>query len=97
VRKPIAVLAGTWIIHGLSTADRLSAPAEARLSVAITLLRSGPPAGGFTNPVTVAPSCTAVAGRDYRPAGGPSVGIDDNSVVGFASPANPVSFPTQIG
>ncbi|HZN78457.1 MAG TPA: Calx-beta domain-containing protein [Mycobacterium sp.] len=38
---------------------------EATLSVAITLLRSGPPAGGFTIPINIAPASTAVAGQDY--------------------------------
>jgi Calx-beta domain len=46
--------------------DRITV-AEATLSVAITLLRSGPSTGGFTIPVTIAPppSSTAVAGRDH--------------------------------
>jgi hypothetical protein len=38
---------------------------EAALSTTVTLLRSGPAAGGFTVPVTIGAGSTAVAGQDY--------------------------------
>jgi hypothetical protein len=44
--------------------DQLSV-AETATSATITVLRSGPPAGGFTVPITIGAGSTAVAGQDY--------------------------------